>query len=310
MEVALYARVSTLRQQQQQTIDQQLTRLREYVASQPDWHLADNHIYLDDGYRGARLNRPGLDRLRDQAALAAFQRVLITAPDRLARKFVHQMLLVDELSGHGCPVEFLDRPMSEDPHDQLLLQIRGAVAEYERTLIAERMRRGRQAKLRNGQLLPWTRPPYGYRVDPDRPRDPDGVRVDPVQAAVVTQMFAWYSDPRSPISLYEVAKRLSEAKIPTPTGKQRWNVASVRGILRSPSYTGTAYSGRTRPAPARRRKSALQPIGSGQSVQPTAPEEWIAVSVPAIVTLETFTTVQVRLDRNVQMARRNNKTHE
>jgi len=309
MEVALYARVSTPRQQQQQTIDQQLTRLREYVASQPDLHLADDHIYLDDGYRGAKLNRPGLDRLRDQAALAAFQRVLITAPDRLARKFVHQMLLVDELTQRGCPVEFLDRPMSEDPHDQLLLQIRGAVAEYERTLIAERMRRGRQARLRSGQLLPWTRPPYGYLVDPDRPRDPDGVRVDPVQAAVVTQMFAWYSDPRSPISLYEVAKRLSEAKIPTPTGKPRWNVASVRGILRSPSYTGTAYSGRTRPAPARRRKSALQPIGSGQSVEPTPPEEWIAVSVPAIVTLETFTAAQIRLDRNVQMARRNNKTH-
>jgi site-specific DNA recombinase len=80
---------------------------------------------------------------------------------------VHQMLLVDELTQRGCPVEFLDRPMSEDPHDQLLLQIRGAVAEYERTLIAERMRRGRQARLRSGQLLPWTRPPYGYLVDPD-----------------------------------------------------------------------------------------------------------------------------------------------
>jgi len=200
--------------------------------------------------------------------------------------------------------------MSEDPHEQLLLQIRGAVAEYARTLIAERMRRGRQAKLRSGQLLPWTRPPYGYLVDPARPRDPDGVRVAPVQAAVVTQLFAWYSDPRSPISLYEVAKRLSEAKIPPPTGKQRWHVASVRNILRSPSYTGTAYSGRTRPAPARRRKSALQPIGSGQSMQSTLPEEWIAVSVPAIVTLETCTAVHMRLDRNVWMARRNNQAHE
>ena len=310
MEVALYARVSTPRQQQQQTIDQQLTRLHESVASQPAWHGAEDHISLDDGYRGATLNRPGLDRLRDQAALAAFERVLITAPDRLARNFVHQMLLIDELTQRGCPVEFLERPMSEDPHDQLLLQIRGAVAEYERTLIAERMRRGRQAKLRSGQLLPWTRPPYGYLVDPDRPRDPKGVRVAPVRAAVVTQMFAWSTDPRSPSSLYEVARRLRAAKIPTPPGKPRWNVASVRGILRSSSYTGTAYSGRTRPAPARRRKAALQPIGSGQSVQPTPPEEWIAVSVPAIVSEETFTATQLRLDRNVQMARRNNKTHE
>lgn len=184
------------------------------------------------------------------------------------------------------------------------------MAEYERTLIAERMRRGRQAKRRSGQLLPWPRPPYGYLVDPDRPRAPDGVRVDAVQAAVVPQMFAWDSAPRSPISFYEGAKRLSEAQIPTPTGKQRWTVASVRHILRSPSYPGPAYRGRTRPAPARWRQAAVQPIGSGQSIQSPPPEEWIAVSVPAIVTLETCTTVHMHLDRNVWMARRNNKTHE
>src|SRR5215471_8357180 len=98
---------------------------------------------------GLTLNRPGLDRLRDRAAMAAFECILITAPDRLARNYVHQMLLVDELTQRGCRVEFSERPMSNDPHDQLLLQIRSAVAEYERTLIAERMLRGRQAKLRS-----------------------------------------------------------------------------------------------------------------------------------------------------------------
>lgn len=125
MNVALYVRVSTTRQQQSQTIEQQLTRLRDYVAMQCDWHLAEAHIYRDDGYSGAQLNRPGLDRLRDRAAFAAFERVLITAPDRLARNFTHQLLLIDELSQRGCEVEFLDRPMSDDPHDQLLLHIRG-----------------------------------------------------------------------------------------------------------------------------------------------------------------------------------------
>ena len=88
--------------------------------------------------------------------MAAFERVLLTAPDRLARNDVHQMLLIDALTQRGCQVEFLERPMSQDPHDQLLLQIRGAVAEDERTLIADRMRRGRHATLRSGQLLPWT----------------------------------------------------------------------------------------------------------------------------------------------------------
>lgn len=145
MEIALYVRVSTNRQQQMQTIEQQLERLHTYVAAHPEWHLTEEHIYRDDGYSGAKLNRPGLDGLRDRAAMAAFERVLMTAPDRLARNYVHQVLLLDELAQRGCQVEFLDRPMSQDPHDQLLLQIRGAVAEYERTWIADRMRRGRQA---------------------------------------------------------------------------------------------------------------------------------------------------------------------
>ena len=195
MRVAVYARVSTARQAQAQTIEQQLDRLRAAVTGR-GWELDDQHVYRDDGYSGASLGRPGLDRLRDHAALADLDVVLVAAPDRLARNYVHQVLLLEELARHGCRVEFLDRPMSTDPHDQLLLQIRGAVAEYERTLIAERMRRGRLAKLRAGVLLPWTRPPFGYRLDPERPRDPAAVRVEPGEAALVVQMFGSYLEPR------------------------------------------------------------------------------------------------------------------
>src|SRR5215216_6339441 len=247
MEIALYARVSTSRQQQAQTIDQQLDRLRASVAQHPDWHLADEHIYRDDGYSGAKLNRPGLDRLRDRAAFAAFELILISAPDRLARNYVHQMLLIDELAQRGCQVEFLDRPMSDDPHDQLLLQIRGAVAEYERNLISERMRRGRQAKLRAGTLLPWTTPPFGYRLDPERPRDVAGVRVEPGEAVLVAQLFDWYLEPEG--TVYRLARRLTDLGVPTPTGKPRWNAASVRGILRNPAYVGRALTNRTRVTP-------------------------------------------------------------
>src|SRR5213080_3520073 len=189
MRAAVYGRVATTRQAQAQTIEQQLDRLRAAVAGH-GWELHEQHVYRDDGYSGASLGRPGLDRLRDHAAVAELDLVLVTAPDRLARNYVHQVLLIDELAGHGCQVEFLDRPMSQDPHDHLLLQIRGAVAEYERTLIAERMRRGRLAKLRAGVLLPWTYAPYGYRLSPDRPRDPTGVVTEPAEAAVVAELFA------------------------------------------------------------------------------------------------------------------------
>lgn len=191
MKVAVYVRVSTQRQAQTQSLAQQLERLSQHIQEQ-GWELRAEHIFRDDGYSGASLKRPGLDRLRDKAREAVFDRVLLVAPDRLARNYVHQVLLLEELERYGCQVEFLERPMSGDPHDQLLLQIRGAVAEYERTLIAERMRRGRLQKLQAGILLPWTTAPYGYRLHPERPRDPAGVRIEETEAAVVRELFAWY----------------------------------------------------------------------------------------------------------------------
>jgi site-specific DNA recombinase len=304
MRVAVYARVSTTRQAQAQTIEQQLDRLVAAV-SERGWTLDGRHVYRDDGYSGAGLSRPGLDCLRDHAALAEVDLVVVTAPDRLARNYVHQVLLLDELGRNGCQVEFLDRPMSQDPHDQLLLQIRGAVAEYERTLIAERMRRGRQAKLRAGTLLPWTTPPFGYRLDPERPRDVAGVRVERAEAVLVAQLFDWYLEPQA--TVYRLAKRLTDLHVATPTGKPRWNAASVRGILRNPAYAGRALTNRTRVVPARRRKSALLPVGPGDSHAPRPQEDWIAVPVPQIVSEETFARVQAKLDTNQQSAARNTR---
>lgn len=310
MEVAIYVRVSTIRQQQLQTIEQQLERLRAHVALHPGWHLAEEHVFRDDGYSGAGLNRPGLDRLRDSAAMAGFERVLITAPDRLARNYVHQMLLVEELEQRGCEVEFLEHPMGQDPHDQLLLQIRGAVAEYERTLIADRMRRGRQAKLRSGQLLPWTREPYGYVADPQYPRDPQRLRVDPVKGTVVAQIYSWYTDPAVSSSLYGITKRLIAEHIAAPGGGTFWNTSTVRAILSSPAYMGVACSGRRRTVAARLRKSALQPVGRRESSRRAPETEWIPIAIPAIVSKEVYLAAQARLTQNRQMARRNNTVHE
>ena len=152
MTSAIYVRVSTDRQALAQTIDQQIERLRLHLKSEGQ-ELKAEHIFRDDGYSGATLNRPGLDRLRDQLREGGIERVLIASPDRLARNYVHQMVLLEEFERSGCQVDFLDQPMSQDPQNHLLLQIRGAVAEYERTLIAERMRRGRQVKLRAGRVI-------------------------------------------------------------------------------------------------------------------------------------------------------------
>jgi site-specific DNA recombinase len=308
MRVALYACVSTNRQALTQSIDQQLDRLREYVVSQ-GWPLSDADIFRDDGHSGATLNRPGLDRLRDKVRAAEVDRILLTAPDRLARNYVHQMVLLEELERTGCQVQFLDRPMTADPHDHLLLQIRGAVAEYERTLIAERMRRGRLAKYRAGVLLPWTRRPFGYSVDPDRPRDPAGVRVDEVEAAVIKQIFAQYLEPGG--TLNRLVRHLMAQGVRTPSGHQRWSQATVRVMLTNLTYTGQLFAGRWRRRDPKRRLSPLKPIGLYGGEVLRRPEEWTFVTkIPAIISEEEFELVRAKLARNRATARRNNHAHD
>jgi len=309
MRIAIYVRVSTQRQAQAQTIEQQLDRLQSHLQSQ-GWQVRDENIFRDDGYSGASLNRPGLDRLRDQVKAAEIDRILITAPDRLARNYVHQMVLLEEFAQHGVDVEFLEHPMSQDPNDQLLLQIRGAVAEYERTLIAERMRRGRQTKMRAGILLPWTRPPYGYQVNPDRPRDPAGVRLDPAAAAAVHEMFVAYAQDH--VGLFTLAKHLQALGLPTPQGETRWNPGTIRYILSNPVYTGQVYAGRKCVQTPRLRHSPLQPISRqpGGNQRLTPPETWIPVaSVPPIIPPELFDQVHAKLAHNQVFARRNNTAH-
>ena len=309
MRVAIYARVSTQNQAQDQTIELQLERLKAYVQEQK-WVLPEENIFRDDGFSGSDLNRPGLDRLRDKAAARELDVIILTAPDRLARNYVHQMVLLEEFEQYGCLVTFLDRPMSQDPHDQLLLQIRGAVAEYERTLITERMRRGKQSKYRAGTLLPWSGAPYGYQVDPAHPCDPAGVRVQEAEAVVVREMFSYYL--QEDTSLYGLAKHLHDLQIPSPRGKDYWNSATVRGILLNPCYTGQVYANRTRSVKARIRRSSTHPIGRpGPSFQRLSEENWTPnASIPRIISPEQYEQVKAKMSQNKQTARRNNTSYD
>jgi len=215
---------------------------------------------------------------------------------------------LEEFERAGCRVIFLERPPSGDPQDALVIQIRGAVAEYERTVIADRMRRGRLAALRAGRLLPWTTPPYGYRVDPRMPRDPAGVRVEDSEAGVVCALFGWYAE--EGLTIYAIAQRLTERGIATARGHAIWTPAAVRRILGNASYCGMAYGNRLRDVPAKRRHPLLGGTTKGTggtSVQARPAEEWIGVPVPAIVSTELYAQVQARLGRNRTWAMRNTR---
>src|SRR5215468_11056737 len=119
MTSAIYVRVSTDRQALAQTMDQQIERLRLHLTSEGQ-ELHAEHSFRDDGYSGVTLNRPGLDRLRDQLREGGIERVLIASPDRLARNYVHPMVLLEEFARYGCQVDLLDQPMSQDPQHHLL----------------------------------------------------------------------------------------------------------------------------------------------------------------------------------------------
>jgi len=299
--------VSTARQTLAQTIEPPVERLSAHVHAQGET-LRPEHIFRDDGDRGATRNRPGLDRLRDRVKEGACARVVIARPDRLARNAVHQMRLVEAFARVGCLVECLDQPLGQAPQAHLLRHLRGAVAEDERTCIAERMRRGRQRTLQAGVLLPWTVPPDGDRLHPDRPRDPAGVQIEPTEGTSVQEVFA--RDLEADGTLLGLAKPLLRLGIKSPRGNRRGSAASLHGLLSNPADTGTLSSGRTQARPARLRRSATHPLGKPASSQdPTPPEWWtLGTTPPALVSQEDGARVQANLALNQPRASRHHTT--
>ncbi len=192
MRTALYARVSTERQERQQTIASQLTALQAWAAA-GGHEVAKEHVFRDEGYSGSRLDRPGLDALRDAVRDGVVGIVAVLTPDRLARKYAYQVLLLEEFRRAGVEVVFLQHPISDDPNDQLLLQIQGAIAEYERAVLGERFRRGKLQKARDGQYISG-RAPYGYRYVPRREHAPGHLVVEESEAAVVRMVHGWVAD--------------------------------------------------------------------------------------------------------------------
>src|ERR671938_275855 len=158
---AIYARVSSEHQAAAHTIASQVAALQERVALD---HLVlpDTMQFLDDGYSGATLVRPALERLRDVIAAGAIDRLYVHSPDRLARKYAYQVLLVDEFQRMGVEVVFLTRELGRSPEDDLLLQVQGMMAEYERAKIVERHRRGKLHAARSGVVNVLSGAPYGY----------------------------------------------------------------------------------------------------------------------------------------------------
>jgi len=297
---ALYARVSSDQQTRAQTIASQVEALQEQIRQ--DALVLDPELqFIDDGYRGAILVRPALERLRDMAALGLLDRLYVHSPDRLARKYAYQVLLLDEMSRAGVEVVFLNHPVSDKPEDQLLLQVQGIMAEYERAKIIERHRRGKLHAARHGSVNVLSHAPYGYRyLSAHGTGGAAAYEIVLEQARVVRQIFTWVGQER--LSLWEVCRRLQNQGIPTATGKSWWDRARVWRLLQNPAYKGQAAYGKTRSGPLRPRLRPLRghpvsPRRAGSTYAVPA-EERISIPVPAIVDPALFDAVQEQLEEN------------
>ena len=305
---AIYARVSSDRQKEDKTIASQTSSLREYAQTH-GYTVPEGWIFEDEGYSGATLARPGLERLRDLVAEGQVQAVLVYGPDRLSRKYAYQVVLLEEFSRQGVETVFLLGVSAQTPEERLLVQFQGMIAEYERAQIAERSRRGKRHRAKAGCINVLSGAPYGYRYLKKSESTDACYVVDEVQAAVVREVFTWYTV--EGLSIGAIVRRLNDRKVPTRFGKSLWERSKVWAMLRNPAYVGRAAFGKTERAERKRVTRPLRKKG-GYAARCSANRErpkdqWIAVPVPALVREEVFARAEEKLAENRRFASRNTK---
>jgi site-specific DNA recombinase len=301
--------VSSEQQADAHTVASQVAALRERVAAD-GLTVSEAMQFLEEGYSGATLVRPALERLRDVIAAGSVDRLYVHSPDRLARKYAYQVLLVDEFRRAGVEVIFLNRALGQSPEDDLLLQVQGMIAEYARAKIIERHRRGKRHAAHVGAVNVLSGAPYGYRYITKYEGGGEArYEILPEEACVVRQVFTWVGGDR--LTIGEVCRRLTQAGERTRTGRTVWDRSVVWGILKNPAYQGAAAFGKTGLEPLRPRLRAQRhrPVQPRRavSVRDVPPEDWIMIPVPALVEPEVFAAVQEQLRENKRHARQQSR---
>jgi len=304
--VAIYARVSSDRQAKQGTIESQIAKLREF-AKDNGHPVDDDHIFSDNGVSGGSLQRPALESLRDEAAFGRIGKVLVLAPDRLARKYSHQLILVEEFRRYNVEIVFTNRQITASAEDQLLAQMQGVIAEFEREKIAERCRRGKLYKAKTGHLNILSKIPMGYVASRN-----DGTYqwlIHAEEAKIIRRIYDMYA--RERLSGQQIATRLTQEGVPTPRRAKHWQTTTVWYILKNPAYVGRAAFLKTKASAHQQKVTRLKRIGAAKKMYPARgkrpKEEWITIRSPAIVDEEIFARVQERLEENKRLSSRNNK---
>ena len=306
---AIYARVSSARQKEQETIGSQTAALRAHAA-QLGLDVAEQWVFQDDGHSGASLVRPALERLRDLVCQVPVDVLLVYSPDRLARKYAYQALLIEEFAKAGTSVVFVKGPRGDSPEDALLVQFQGMIAEYERAQILERTRRGKTHRAKAGTINVLSGAPFGYRYVRKTEHADAVYEIVPHEAVIVAELFARYAD--GGVAIAELTRWLSTLEVATRTGKTRWDRSVIWGMLRNPAYAGRACFGKTMRSEQtaglnRTARLAGRSTPQHYTVTDRARGDWLEIPVPALVDEHTWARVQRRLEDNKRYASRNSR---
>ena len=296
---AIYARVSSDRQKQEHTVDSQIAALNEFAHSEA-LTVPEQWVFQDEGYSGATVVRPALERLRDLACEGTLEVILVYSPDRLSRKYAYQVLLVEEFSRQGVEVIFIKSPKASTPEEQLLVQFQGMIAEYERAQIAERTRRGKRFRAMSGSVNVLSGAPYGYRYIKKTEIHAAYYQVIEEEAEVVRTVYKLYTEDN--LSINAIARWLNDRQIPTRKRISLWERSTVWAMLRNPAYKGTACFGKTQSVERKkitrslRKRGGFSPRDSAHKECPQ--EQWLQIPVPALINKDLFGLAQERLQSN------------
>jgi DNA invertase Pin-like site-specific DNA recombinase len=284
VKAALYARVSTERQREEATIASQVFELKRQIAAAGHELVRE---YIDDGYSGAYLDRPALDAMRAAVKTNTYDAVYFLCPDRIARDVLHQNIIISELVLSKKRIIISGKDYEENPENKFALTVFGAVAEFERAKITERMARGKLHRLRQGQIAGGGVAPYGYHYVPRTPEHAAALAVCEPEAAIVRWMFETCA---AGGSLRGIARSLEARDIPTKLGKVLWRPEQIGAMLKNHTYVGMRYFNRVTEEKTPERKRG--------KLRYRERTEWIGVSVSALVSAELFDAVQMRLAKN------------
>ena len=305
---AIYTRVSSDQQKENKTIDSQVEALLNFGKEQ-GYLVPQEYVFKDEGYSGAILVRPGLEKIRDLSAEGHIEAVLIYSPDRLSRNYAYQVVLMDEFASCGTEVLFINSPKGDTPEEALLLQLQGIISEYERAIIRERSRRGKRFKAKAGIVNVLCGAPYGYNYIKKTEIAAARYEINEEQALVVQEVYRLYGSEL--LSIGAITRRLNDRKIATYKGISKWERSTVWGMLRNPAYCGKACYGKTERTERKRITKPLRDRGGYVNRNSCSKEkprkEWIEIPVPSIVDQTLFDIAQQRLKKNKLHSKKNTK---